>query len=236
MRNHVRHRGDHNVVDVHRFPAVVDETFVTDSDDVVWMVGDVPTSASVGHRIHTLGLSGEIRAFGGDRSPYFGLSGPSPTVTGDGETLWTGERRTSRLTRWDLRPEPRVGRVFARTVEEFERADPDGPWPPAIHAGIMKDDNGLWVVWNSRDPEWTHRRGPMEPPPQVPPRRVWEGWVELVDPATGRTLARHRSDGFIKGAADGSRYLVGYYETEGGVPFIHLLAPKVSGLESNQGQ
>ena len=62
---------DFNVVDVHRFPGVVDETFVTDSDDVVWMVGDVPMSASVGHRIHILGLSGEIRAFGGDRSPVF---------------------------------------------------------------------------------------------------------------------------------------------------------------------
>ena len=42
---------DFNVVEVHRFPAVVVETFVTDSDEVVW-VGDVPTSASVGHRIH----------------------------------------------------------------------------------------------------------------------------------------------------------------------------------------
>lgn len=223
---------DFNVADVHRFPAVVVETFVTDSDDVVW-VGDVPTSASVGHRIHILGASGRIRSLGGDRSAYLGPSGFPPAVTGDGETLWTVERKTSRVTRWDLSPEPKVGRVFERTVEEFERAGPDGPWPRATHAGIMFDDSGLWIVWNARDPEWTERRAPMSPPPQVPPRRVWEGWVELVDPASGRTLARHRSDGFIKGAAGGSRYLVGYYETEGGVPYIHLLAPKVSGLESN---
>ncbi len=218
---------DFNAVEVHRFPAVVVETFVTDSDEVVW-VGDVPTSASVGHRIHTLGPTGEIRSFGGDRSAYLGPSGPSPVVTGDSETLWTVDRSTSRLTRWDLSPEPEVGRVFERTVEEFERANPDGPWPPARHAGIMVDDSGLWIVWNSKDPEWTQRRAPMSPPPEVPPRRVWEGWVELVDPSTGQTLARHRSDGFIKGFADGSRYLVGYYETDGGVPYIHLLAPRVS--------
>lgn len=103
-----------------------------------------------------------------------------------------------------------------------------GPWPPARHAGIMVDDSGLWIVWNSKDTEWTQRRAPMSPPLEVPPRRVWEGWVELVDPSTGRTLARHRSDGFIKGFADGSRYLVGYCETDRGVPYIHLLAPKVS--------
>ena len=228
-----RYRGrtllDHdlNVVDMHRFPADVVETFVTDSDEVVW-VGDVPTSASVGHRIHTLGPTGEIRSFGGDRSNYRGPSGVSPVVTGDSGTLWTVDRSTSRLTRWDLSPEPKVGRVFERTVEEFERANPDGPWPPAIHAGIMVDDSGLWIVWNSKDPEWTERRAPMSPPPEVPPRRVWEGWVELVDPSTGRTLARHRSDGFITGVAHGSRYLVGYYETDRGVPYIHLLAPRVS--------
>lgn len=28
----------------------------------------------------------------------------------------------------------------------------------------------------------------------------------------------------------GSRYLVGYYETDGGVPDVHVLAPRVSGL------
>lgn len=125
-----RYRGrtllDHdlNVVDMHRFPADVVETFVTDSDEVVW-VGDVPTSASVGHRIHTLGPAGELRSFGGDRSAYLGPSGASPVVTGDTETLWTVDRNTSRVTRWDLSPEPKVGRVFERTVEEFERADPN---------------------------------------------------------------------------------------------------------------
>ena len=109
----------------------------------------------------------------------------------------------------------------SRSSRELTRT---APGLPLIHAGIMKDDRGLWIVWNSRDPEWTERRAPMSPPPfSVPPRRVWEGRVELVDPATGLTLARHRSDGFIKGAADGSRYLVGYYETNGGVPYFTCL-------------
>ncbi len=45
---------DFNVVEVHRFPAVVVETFITDSDDVVW-VENVPTSASVGHRMYKYG-------------------------------------------------------------------------------------------------------------------------------------------------------------------------------------
>ncbi len=239
-RNRGRTLLDHDfeVIDTHRFPGLVSETIVTDADEVVWL-GDVPSRTSVGHRIHILGLSGAIASFVDDRSVYRGTAGPAPVVAGDAETLWTVERGNNRLTRWDLRPEPRAERVFERTVAEFVNANPDGGWPLTAHAGVMLDDTGLWIAWNARDPEWTdpERSDPdsraPRPVPQVPPRKARDGWVELVDPSTGRTLARRRFDGFISGVAHGSGYLAGYHETDAGVPYIHLLRPIVSGLPSN---
>ena len=54
--------------------------------------------------------------------------------------------------------------------------------------------------------------------------------LDLVDPATGRTLARARFDGRMAGFAYGSGHLVAFRETEEGVPFLHLLDLRVSGL------
>lgn len=225
---------DFNVVATHRFPGLVYEAFVTDADEVAW-IGDVPLPASVDLELHVLGLSGEIASFGVDRDVYPGRDRPtSAVVTGDAETLWVVERSNNRLTRWDVKEEPMVGAVFDRTVEEFVNANPGGGWPSTVHAGVMLDDSGLWIVWNARDPEWAGRprssgsQGPQRVP-QVPPRKTWDGWVELVDPSTGRTLARHRNDGFLSGVAHGSGYLVGHYETDAGVPYIHLLQPRIAG-------
>ena len=50
----------------------------------------------------------------------------------------------------------------------------------------------------------------------------------MLDPETGLTIARRHTDGYLLGFAKGSRYVVAYHETDEGVPYLHLLEPKLS--------
>ena len=212
-----------------RFPRQFTHSYVMDSDDIVF-AGDLPTEASVGHMLHILRRSGRIESFGGDDSVYRGpRSSNVSLIAGDAETSWVIESRANRLTRWDLVPKPTVGKVFDRQVEEFDRHDPD-LYPNSHNHGVMLDGSGLWILWEAPDPAWKTRVGGGQELPDVPRRRVVDSHLDLLDPVTGRTLARARLDGRTAGFAYGSRYLVAFHETEAGVPYIHLLHPRVSGL------
>ena len=74
----------------------------------------------------------------------------------------------------------------------------------------------------------------LEPPPPPgsrelrPAQQRADGWLDLVDPATGRTIARYHQDGTFSGFAEGSSYVVGYEETDAGVPLLHILEPRLS--------
>ena len=153
-------------------------------------------------------------------------------MAGDEETLWATRQVTNRLVRWDLTHEPSVGRVVERSVAVFERHNPPHfSWPRSYNRDILIDDKLLWIVWHGPDPKWTQRQvRPGEDMPDVPWRQIFDGWLDLVDPASGRTIARHRFDGVTLGFAAGSRYLAAYHESDAGVPYIHLLEPRVSGL------
>lgn len=92
------------------------------------------------------------------------------------------------------------------------------------------DDRGLWLTWHTADPDWS---GPPPSPDTLRPSTfdadaLRDGWVDLVDPSTGRTLARHHQDKTLGKFVAGSGYLVDYEETEAGVPFLHLLKPRLS--------
>ncbi len=186
---------------------------------------DVATSESVGHQLQVLGTSGELVSYG-----YDGVVYASPLTTrsywvspmaGTDDTVWILPLRTNRLVRWDLLPEPRVGRVFERRLADFNAQ-------MASNEAAMLDDRGLWIVWHTRDPEWTRPVSRGDPMPSEPPRRWVDGWLDLVDPETGLTLARHHQDGVFRGFAAGSSYVVAYHETDAGVPFLHILEPRLS--------
>lgn len=155
---------------------------------------------------------------------------PAATTTvvpGRDNTVWAVPLEVNRIVRWDLVPEPRIGRVFDRRVAEFDEGG-DEFAPAAISSGML-DDHGLWLVWHTADLDWT---GP--PPPaearlhEIDLVQLRDGWLDLVDPDTGRTLARYHQDGVFVGFAGGSRYVIGYEETEAGVSFLHLLEPRLS--------
>ena len=232
-----RHEGrtmlghDFEVVRTDRFPGQILSAAVV-SDDVVVFVADVPTPASVGHTFHILRPSGELASYGYDGRVYSSELKPlaisRTAVAGKGGTVWAVLREVNRLVRWDLAPELKVGRVFERRVAEFDEGGDE--FTPATLCSAMLDDRGLWLVWHSADPDWAG------PPPSLDSLRpspividqLRDGWLDLVDPATGRTLARYHQDNALGSFAAGSTYLVDYEETEAGVPFLHILEPRLS--------
>ena len=139
------------VVRTDRFPGVVDFGVVKSNGEVVF-AADVPTAESVGHQLHVLNPSGELVSYGYDGgvypSPLTSRSWVSP-IAGNDDTVWVLQGRSNRLVRWDLAPEPRVGRVLHRRVAEFD-AD------TSSNEAAILDDRGLWIIWHTRDPEWEY--------------------------------------------------------------------------------
>lgn len=217
-----------NVVRTDRFPGQVSRTFVMESDNVVFSAR-VSTRAAAGYRFHLLDTLGAIYPFG-DGSRVSTGSGDVPEylfqVTADNESVWFVAIRGNQLVRWQVEPEPTLVQVFERTVAEFDRHLERSSWPRASNFGAMLDAQGLWIVWNTPDPDMPE----LEEGAAIPQEsrdEYYDGWIDLVDPSTGLTLARYQGGEYLKGFARGSRYVVAYEETEGGVPYIHLLAPNL---------
>jgi hypothetical protein len=218
---------DFNPIKIDIVPVQVSYSWVTESD-VIAFTADLRTREAVGHPLHLLRPTGEISSHGGDGSVYRGRNQEelmATSVAGDDEALWLVQYESNRLIRWDLVEKPTISRVFERAIEEFDRHDPE-TWPGAANLGSMLDEHGLWIVWRAPESGWDPDGS--ERPPTRPMRTIVDSWVDLVDPSTGRTIARHWSDGFLKGFAPGSRYVFAYEESEAGVPYIHLMEPALS--------
>lgn len=231
------YEGTHTVLDesfqvvrTDRLPAEVLSSAALEPGRIAF-VGDLRTPTSVGHRLHVIDLSGSVASFGATGSAHIGATADRFAVAGNAETLWAVQQSgDNQLIRWDLSPEPRVGHVYHRVVERFEEDNPSGfSFPRSYNAGAMLDDQGLWIAWNAPDPEWTEREVRQgERLPDVPIQDIYDGWLDLVDPSTGQTIARTQLDSVLLGFASGSTYAVAYRESEAGVPYITLLAPTLS--------
>ncbi|MDE2763660.1 MAG: 6-bladed beta-propeller [Gemmatimonadota bacterium] len=213
-----RHRGrtmldhDFEVIRTDRFPGQILSAAVS-SDDVVMFVADVPTPVSVGHTFHVLRPSGELASHGYDGGVYPSELQPlaisSTVAAGKRGTVWKVPTEANRIVRWDLAPEPKVGRVFDRRVAEFDEGGDE--FMPATLGSALVDERGLWLVWHTADPDWDG------PPPSLESLKpsasvisqLRDGWLDLVDPATGRTLARYHQDNPLGKFAGNSGYLVG---------------------------
>ena len=219
---------DFRVVRTDRFPGQILSVAVM-SDDVAVFSANVPTPASVGHKLHVLRPSGEMASYGYDGEMY--PSEPTSrtmgtTVAGRNDTVWTVRRLVNRLVRWDLSPEPTVGRVLDRSVTEFDEGG--DAFAPATMGPAMLDDRGLWIIWHGADLDWVGPAPPRGSRDLPPVDQLRDSWLDLVDPGTGLTIARYHQDGALSRVAAGSNYVVGYQETDAGVPFLHLLEPQLS--------
>lgn len=217
---------DFRVVRTDRFAGNLGNSFVTDDDDVV-LTGDMRTIAAVGHSLHILRKSGEAVSAGGDNRAFLGRTTEqlSP-VGGDARNAWVVHHYPNRMTHWDLVGKPRATTVIDRVVEEYDKHDQELSPKPRNH-GAMLDAHGLWILWSGPDPRWKPTRVPARPR-SVPSERRLDSWLDLVDPATGHTVARYRDDYVLSRFANGSRYLVRYGETAAGIPSITLLNPRLS--------
>lgn len=217
---------DFQFVRADRFAANYLHSHMMDSETVVFP-GDVRTEASAGYALHFLDLSGEMSSYDGDGT-WRGQTGAARhLVTGDSVSLWVVEPNPNRMTRWDLVPEPGKAAVYNRGVEEFDRHGNDPQlWPGANNVGTRLDKHGLWILWTTPDPRFTPKRvgGSSEERPQ----EIRDSWLDLVDPATGRTLARFHSDGSASDFVDGSRYFYFYNESDAGEPSVVIVEPHLT--------
>ncbi len=232
-----RHEGrtmldhDFEVVRTDRFPGQVLSAAVL-GDDVVVFIADVPTSASVAHVFRMLLPSGKMTSYGYDGAVHspelMTLATTKTAVTGKDDTVWAVPREINRLVRWDLVPEPKMGRVFDRRVPEFDEGG--DAFAPASVGSAMMDDRGLWLVWHTADPDWTGQLPSYEnlTPSSIDIDQLRDSWLDLVDPHTGRTIARYHQDDALGGFAGGSGCVVDYEETDAGVPYLHILEPRLS--------
>ncbi len=215
-----------------RFPGQFHQSFMVDAE-VVALAGSIPTPDAVGHELHLLAPSGELESYGAADSAYRTWVTTTHYLTGGGTSLWTVAQESTEVTRWDLLPSPAVGRIWDRTVDEWDRHD-RGPTgfasPRPINTGAMLDEDGLWIIWRTPDPDWGGVPSEESRPVTGPRQAMWDSWLELIDPSSGKTLARHYDKGVFKTFANGSRsrYFYSYHETDAGVPYIHLLEPRLS--------
>ena len=219
---------DFEVVRVDRSIPQVLSSVVAETDEVAFAL-HVPGATGVAHQRLVLDMLGRTVSFGGAAPVRRGPQMQRYVVAGDEETFWAVRQGANRIVRWDLAPSPAVARVFDRNVEAFERDNPaTQSWPRSLNVGAMLDEDGLWIAWQTPDTEWDERISPGEPIPEVPWQTVLDGWLDLIDPATGRTLARYQGDDALLGFAHGSGYLVSYHEPRAGGAYIHLLEPKLA--------
>ena len=224
----------YGVVRTDRFGAEIKWAAVTESETVVF-AGDVQSSESVGHRLHLLGADGELLSYGGGGSVYRGGSGREYAVAANDSVAWVIAGAPGRVEEWALRPEPVLSRIIQRSVEEFDRENNRGTlaWPNVSNIGARLDDDGVWILWWGPDLAWSRRTTDPEVAGQwdreALGQTMYDGVLDLIDPETGRTLARYRSDLPMPGFVYGSDMVMAYEETSAGVPYLHLLRPVVHG-------
>ena len=225
---------DHRFVRLDRFVADVNRAATTKSGTVVFG-GDLRAPESNGHYLHLLDVHGELRSYGRDGSEssagaprHYGVLAASDSLA------WLIEGRSGRIEEWALLPKPKLMRIVGRFVQEFdgESPPPSQYWAPGAGAFAARlDERGLWILGTTPDRGWTRRtsdwRVAQQWEQEATPQAIDDGVLDLVDPETMRTLARYRSDLPLRGFAHGSDMILAYEETEEGVPWLHLLRPRL---------
>ena len=94
----------------------------------------------------------------------------------------------------------------------------------------MLDEDGLWIIWRTPDPDWEGVPSDESRPATEPRQLESDSWLDLIDPATGRTLARHYDKGVFQSFVHGSRsrYFYSYHIMRRMRASLHLPARAAS--------
>lgn len=213
-----------NVIRTDRVGGQIIHTAIVAGDAVLFST-DVHTSESAGHPIHRLDPDGSVRSSGGEEVVYRRRMGQRVVAASEGR-VWTIDPPSNLVEAWQYGP-TRAKREASiqREVSWFDRdkAVDTFMWPRSYVRDALLTDDGLWVVSHTPDQNWTHRMRDSGPIPDEPSQTILDGWLELLNPKTLRTVTRVRSDYVLLGFAKGSELLVAYSESEIGVPIIHIL-------------
>lgn len=200
--------------------------------DSVLVTTPVPASQSVSDPYGVYDLSDEaarvLTSFGGETAtPPDRMSNlmrrVSPAIRG---SFWAWRQSPYRLERWSTGG----GRIQAieRTAPWFEPEVPTSLVRPVVQ-DVQEDRSGrLWIFLNMPLPDWEEAL-PVAPgsPTEFPVEaiafeRMYVSRVEVLDPTTGRLVARTDLDSWIVSSFPRNRAAI-YGTTELGVPFVRIV-------------
>ncbi|TVP60117.1 MAG: hypothetical protein EA351_00980 [Gemmatimonadales bacterium] len=211
-------------------------TMTTLSDGSRVMNRIIHSPAIIGLPLHTVSPEGElVRSFGAD-PPIEDLRNGQLhfrwLATASDSTVWAAHRVRYTIEEWSV--EGNMMRELTRQVPWFPPVERggfiDAESPPNPELGPIHSDRAglLWVVVQVPSANWEEALE-MQPDPYgrqrlVPgnPRLYQDALIEVIDPGTGRIVARTRTDHRILGfVADGLVYT--YDETESMEPVVRIL-------------
>lgn len=194
------------------------------------------TPQSMGLPLHAWDRDGSfVRSFGAsppiedlrNSDLYFRRLSPASD-----SSAWSAHRVRYAIEEWTV--DGTMVRELTRDVPWFPPAEHagfvDATSPPNVELGLIHADRAgrLWVVLQVPDPRWEESLV-MRPDPYgrerlVPgnPRQYQDSVIEVIDPETGRIVARARTDHRIRGfVEDGLVYT--YEETDALEPVVRIL-------------
>lgn len=188
--------------------------------DAVLFAADLRAPSLVGKPLHVVDTLGALFSFG-ETGEVYGGQLVHQSVGGTADAVWTIDNDRYRLTRWDLATR-RPTASFQKRSEWFDEGD-SSVWPRSELRDLRPGAEGIWVVGQAPDPDWTERFTESRPIPKNPPHEVFDGVIDLVDAQSGRTIVHSRWDDVFLGFVPGSDLIARYREDELGVPHIDLL-------------
>ena len=190
-------RSSNRFIQSTRIEALSDGSFVVNAM--------LPRAAAQGHVVSVVDSSGNVRvSFGGSGRPIDLREGPHVrhrVIAADhDDNIWTGYMEKYELEKYsaDGRLLLKVSRVARWFLPHTETRPPrditSDPPNPKLRELTADDDGRLWAVVWVADLDWKEGIPPgFDPTTLYDNDKIFDTILELIDPASGRVLARTRS-------------------------------------------
>lgn len=170
------------------------------------LAGDIYAPASLGHPLHVLAPSGDVRRSFGREGPMpdggrydsreLGGRGYRSLGQASGGRFWAAHALKYQVDEWT--PGGALVRVVERQVDWFppsdRQTDPYSERPsPRLQVAYMDAHDRLWVAISVPDSEWKNPGARNERDlNRISPDELWDTVVEVLDVRTGSLVASRR--------------------------------------------